>query len=133
MGLTVLDAGPVIAVLNGEDAHHTAAIDALRNAEEAGDRLVMPASAYAECLVYPAKRGAGAMTVVDEYLAALPASIEPLSDSIAREAARLRAKHGQRLPLPDALVVATALELHADRILTTDRRWPVLPIRVDIV
>lgn len=133
MGLTVVDAGPVIAVLDGEDPHHAGAIAALQQAEVAGDRLVLPASAYAECLVYPARRGARAMNVVDAYLDALPASIEPVTRSIAREAARLRARHGPSLPLPDALVVATAIQLGANRILTTDRGWPRLPVRVDIV
>jgi predicted nucleic acid-binding protein len=34
------------------------------------------------------------------------------------------------LKLPDALVVAIATHLEADRILTTDRRWPELPLEV---
>ena len=133
MGLTVLDAGPVIAVLDGEDARHGASVAALREAEVAGDRFVVPASAYAECLVYPARRGGRAMKAVDDYLEALPASIEPITAPIAREAARLRAKHGKHLPLPDALVVATAVALEADRILTTETGWPQLPVRVDVV
>ena len=124
MALTVLDAGPIIAVLNAADPRHEASIVSLEHAEQRGDMLVVSASAYAELLVHPARRGPAATESVDEYLAAMPVSVEPISRSTAREAAGLRAKHGKRLPLPDALVVATALELGADRIITTDRGWP---------
>jgi len=43
---------------------------------------------------------------------------------VARAAARLRAQHGSRMRLPDALVVATAIVHRADRVITTDARWP---------
>jgi predicted nucleic acid-binding protein len=46
-------------------------------------------------------------------------------------AAQLRAQHGPRLRLPDALVVATALELSADRLLTTDKRWPDVGLKLE--
>ncbi len=35
--------------------------------------------------------------------------------------------------LPDALVVATALVHGADRITTTDRAWPSVPISVEVL
>lgn len=132
MGLTVLDAGPVIAVLDPRDAHHAAAIANLDGAERSGDRFVMPASAYAECLVSPSRRGRNAVRSVDRYLEDLAAAIEPITREVAREAAALRARHGQRLPFPDALVVATAVVLRADWILTTDTGWPELPVRVTL-
>lgn len=130
MGLIVLDAGPVIAVLDPADAHHAAAVAALEGAERAGDRFVLPASAYAECLVSPSRRGRTAIRSVDRYLEDLGAVIEPITRQVAREAASLRARHGRRLPLPDALVVATAMTLRADRILTTDTGWPDVTIPV---
>jgi predicted nucleic acid-binding protein len=133
VGLTVLDAGPIIAVLDGADVHHQAAVDALRRLEESGDQLVIPAVTYAECLVHPARRGEPAMAAVDAYLDALPVSIEPVTDAIARRAAGLRAKYGKHLRLPDALVVATALELNVNRILTTDTRWPPLTVDVEVI
>jgi predicted nucleic acid-binding protein len=37
------------------------------------------------------------------------------------------------LRLPDALVVATAVELGAAQLLTTDGGWPSLPIHVTVV
>lgn len=133
MALTVLDAGVLIAVLDGDDAHHAAAEDLLREAFAAGDDLAVPASAYAECLVAPLQRGPGAAATVDGLLDALPARVVPITRATARVAAELRARHGRALRLPDALVVATALDLRADRLLTTDAGWPSLGINVEVV
>jgi len=123
MGLTVLDAGVLIAVLDGSDAHHRAAVRFLSDAGGRGDHLVVPASAYAEVLVGPFKAGAAAVRTVDEFLGRLGANIAPADADIARRAAQLRARH-RSLRLPDALVVATADHLGADSLPTTDAGWP---------
>lgn len=52
-------------------------------------------------------------------------SIADAGREIARGAARLRARHPS-VRVPDALVVATAIELDADHLLTTDQRWKTL-------
>jgi predicted nucleic acid-binding protein len=132
VGLTVLDAGVVIAILDASDVHHVAAAEAVTNARERGDTLVLPASAYAECLVSPYRRGPEAAAVVDSFVDALPARVEPASRAIASAAAELRARHAGALRLPDALVVATALVVGADR-LTTDASWPALPVPVGVL
>lgn len=133
MGVTVVDAGVVIAVLDQNDAHHGTARAAVAAAQNRADVLVLPVSAYAETLVGPLRSRRGLAQIVDEFVDALPALVEPVSREIAREAARLRAEHGSRLRLPDALVVATARVLAADTILTTDSEWPEVGIKVDLV
>ncbi|TME11507.1 MAG: type II toxin-antitoxin system VapC family toxin [Chloroflexi bacterium] len=133
MGLTVLAASIVIAVLDSEDAHHTAARAGLASRLEALDTFAVPVSAYAETLVGAFRKGEAAVTTVESFLAALPARVEAATPVIGRHAARLRAQHGRRLPLPDALVVATAIEIRAERVLTTDRRWPEVGVRVEIL
>ena len=124
MGLTVVDAGVLIGLLDADDAHHDAARLALRAAAERGDSLVLPASALAECLVSPARRGDDAVATVRSFVARYPIDVAPLDATIAEAAARLRARHAPRLRLPDALVIATAVVLDADVLLTTDRGWP---------
>ena len=122
MGLTVLDAGVLIGVLDHEDAHHIAAVQALRIAEEEHIPLALPSSALAEILVGPLRRGTDAVASVDGLIGALVVEIVAVDEPIAREAAALRAICNIRLP--DALVVATAVILRSDRLLTTDAGWP---------
>jgi predicted nucleic acid-binding protein len=133
MGVAVLDAGVVIAVLDAGDAHHAAAVQSLNRARDLGDELVIPASAYAECLVSPSRVGPAAIASVDRFLDALPAHVEPATRAIGAAAALLRASHGPSLRLPDALVVATAAVLEADRVITTDARWPALGVTVEVL
>ncbi len=123
MGLIHLDAGVVIGFLDADDAHHQSAAQALAAALRSGDRLAMAASAFAECLVGPSRRGERAIATVSDLFERLPIDIVGLDADTARRAAALRAKHAA-LRLPDALVIATASERSADHLITTDRRWP---------
>jgi predicted nucleic acid-binding protein len=133
VGLTIIDAGVIIAHLDRADAHHDAAREALAAARQRGDALIVPASAYAEMLVAPLRARPAQGDLVDAFLDALPAAVEPASRNIARRAAELRALHGARIRLPDALVIATAMGLRAERILTTDAGWPDVDVPVEIV
>ena len=118
MALIVVDASVLIALLDPGDALHPAATAAL--SRSAGDDLKLPASAYSESLVGPARRGR--MRAAKNAIASLLIDVVPITDRIAEDAAELRARH-RRLRLPDALVVATGSALSADRILTGDAAW----------
>lgn len=133
MALTILDAGVVIGILDDTDVHHEAAVAAVQAAVARGDALAIPASAYAECLVGPARSGKPAMQALDAFLADLVADVEPITRQLAAKAAQLRARQGSGLRLPDALVLATALHLKADRVLTTGAGWPATGVRVELV
>jgi predicted nucleic acid-binding protein len=133
VGLTVLDEGIIIAVLDADDVHHQVAREALHHALERGERLALPASAYAEAMVGPHRRDRDATTTVDAFIDALPAVVEPATRDIARAAAALRARHGRSLRLPDALVLATAEVLGADSVLTTDAGWPDTGVGIRVV
>jgi predicted nucleic acid-binding protein len=123
MGLIHLDAGVVIGLLDASDAHHESATRALAEALRSRDRLAMSASAFAECLVGPSRLGRRGVDTVDELFVRLPIDIVDLDAPIARMAASIRAKHTS-VRLPDALVIATAAHAAADRLITTDQRWP---------
>ena len=123
MGLIHLDAGVIIGFLDRDDAHHESALAVLTGALRARDRLAMAASAFAECLVGPARRGDKAVATVRELFERFPIAIVPLNIEAAIVAARLRAAH-KGLRLPDALVIATATNAAANQLITTDQRWP---------
>jgi predicted nucleic acid-binding protein len=123
MGLIHLDAGVVIGFLDADDAHHQPAAQALATSLQSGDRLAMAASAFAECLVGPSRRGERAVATIRDLFERLPIDIIDLDADTARRAAALRAKHAS-LRLPDALVIATASESSAECLITAGRRWP---------
>jgi len=123
MGLIHLDAGVVIAFLDGDDSHHDSARATLSDALDRGDRISIAASALAECLVGPARRSPNAIELVRTVIGRLPAHVVDLNAEIATQAAVLRAGH-RSLKLPDALVIATAAASNADHLITTDRKWP---------
>jgi predicted nucleic acid-binding protein len=123
VGLIHLDAGVLIGFLDAGDAHHDAARATLDRAIQAGDTVGMAASALSECMVGPARHGRPAVTTVLTFINRLPIIVVPLDLSIAVSAASLRAAH-RTLRLPDALVIATAKEAGADKLVTTDRDWP---------
>lgn len=123
MALIHLDAGVLVGFLDAEDVHHRSARSAIAEAVDRADNLEMAASALAECLVGPARRGDEAVDLVHDLRQRLPIATVPLDVDIATAAARLRARH-RSLRLPDALVIATAAVGGADQLVTTDRRWP---------
>jgi predicted nucleic acid-binding protein len=133
MGTVVLDAGVVIALFERQDAHHAAATAAIQGARTRGDHLVIPASAYAEVLVRPAKRDAAAVAAVDDAIDAIPATVVPIERAIARSAGELRAAHGRGLTLADAMVLACARVSGADRVLSTDRVLARRGVDVELV
>jgi predicted nucleic acid-binding protein len=118
VALVVLDASVVIGHLNAADTLHHQATTYLR--EHSDDDLRLPASAYAEALVEPARSRR-----TDDLRNAVAVAgfvIEPITKAIAERAASLRA--GSRsLRLADAFVLATAEVLDADEVVTGDRRW----------
>ena len=77
----------------------------------------------AELLTAPAQAGDDrVLRDYELYLTNFPnLSIIPLSIDLARQAARVRATTG--LKMPDSIQIATALESGADIIIGNDKRW----------
>jgi predicted nucleic acid-binding protein len=128
VALTLVDASILIALLDSDDRLHTVAMAALL--AHAGDELMIPASAYSEALVRPAR--AGRLEEAKTVVSALLMEVVPLTQPIAEMAAMLRARH-QSLRLPDALVIATGTHLGAGSILTGDTRWRGLAASIEVV
>ena len=117
MGLNVVDASISIALIDDADVLYEASAAVVATDPAA---LILPAPAYAETMVRAHRDGTS--TAVRDKLDGLGISIAPLSEEMAEEAARLRARF-PFLRLGDALVIATARILDADEVLTGDRRW----------
>ncbi|WP_310570674.1 PIN domain-containing protein [Gemmatimonas sp.] len=123
MGVVHLDAGVVIGLLDANDAHHSSAHRAIADVLRDGHGLAIAASAFAECLVGPYRRGKASVLVVHSLIERLPITVVSLDAETASTAARVRAQH-VGLRLPDALVIATAVHHDAERLITTERKWP---------
>ena len=117
MGTLILDASVVIALLDSGDRHHVRAVEQVAEADEAGQDLAVPASAYAEALVAPAR--VGRVDDAREVIAMAGIAVTELTAGMAAAAALVRVRH-KRLGLADALVLACARDLGAP-LLTFDR------------
>lgn len=118
MGAVALDANVVIAFLDVDNAQHHMAVELLGLRLAARDTLLIAASAYAEILVQPLRTGVAEQ--VDHFIEDLRIQVLSIDQSVARQAADLRARHAA-LRLPDALALAAALHYRAT-FLTLDLR-----------
>ncbi len=128
MGLIIIDVSISVGTLDSGDALHHVAMNAI--AEAGAARIVLPASGLAETLVSAHRHGNAAQA--RQIIGELGIEVEPLSEAMADEAARLRARHPS-LRLGDALIIATARILDADRVLTGDRRWSGIWDRIEVL
>ena len=77
----------------------------------------------AELLVRPFRRGAPAVATAEGFLRHFAdLRLVDVTYDVAREAARIRA--ATDLPMPDALIIASAVTTDVDLIVTNDRAWP---------
>lgn len=129
MALIALDASVLIALLDPDDAHHRAAYVELD--AHAEDDLRMPAHTLAEALVHPMR--AGKDREARRLIAALEIAVDPVDEAVAVAAAKLRARHGSALRMPDALVIAYADIRKAARLLTADARWTSWSRRIKLI
>jgi predicted nucleic acid-binding protein len=129
VALTALDTSVLIALLDPDDPHHQAARASLE--AHADDNLRIPAHTLAEALVHPAR--AGKEREARRLIASLEIAVDPVDEAIAVAAARLRARHGSALLMPDALVLAYADVRKAKSVLTADVHWSAWSRRVELV
>jgi predicted nucleic acid-binding protein len=124
----VVDAS-LLNATSTHDAHHERATKELKAARQ-HHTLALPAVAFSEALVVPYQTSPSEGRSVEGSLRRL-GRIEPITDGIASRAAQIRAK--RQIKLPDALILATAVELRAQEILTFDRHWHSIDPRVRLL
>ena len=115
MGAVALDAGVLIGALNSNDTWHEAASRYVRTLRP--HQALVSAVAYAECLIKPNAEG-----VADRVEAVLMelVTVASIDAETASLAAQIRAQ--DKVALPDALVIASAVTSRAAALVTTDRR-----------
>jgi predicted nucleic acid-binding protein len=127
--VSVLDASVLIALLDEKDAGRPVAREAVAQLKQDHDVLI-PVTAFSESIVAPYRRSPGDGKRAEAALIAL-GSIADVTREIASRAAQLRV--ARQIKLPDALILATALQVAADEILTLDRRWRGVDSRVRVI
>lgn len=134
MGLTAFDTGVLVGFLDATDPFHEAAVEQLLLA--AHDEMLLPSVAYSELAVGILMAGA-TVEFLDEILTGLRIRVGSLDQTVGSAAAMLRAtslqdRRRRQWRMPDAMVVAEALESGASVLVTTDARWPTVPGGLDV-
>ena len=119
----LLDTSVVLAYLNASEAATPAAIAVFDDFVRSGrNPATISVVSVAETLVRPFAAGAAAVRVADAFLLHFPRlTVSRVDYAVAREAARLRARTGVKMP--DALVIATALAVGIPIVITNDAKW----------
>lgn len=135
MGLTSLDTGVIIGLLDASDPFHVASRQALAEALAQG-RIHVPAVVYAESSIAVIRAG-WTVDLYNDVLARLPVEIGTVTQQVAARAAELRAatlsdRRRRQWKMPDALVIADAFVGGADRVVTTDSTWPPLGELIEV-
>ena len=125
-GRVLVDSAPIIYFLE-DDPDLSARFEDVFVRADAGDyELVVSTITLAEVLTGPLRRGNERLA--DEYRQALTAPptwvVADLTPEIAHRAARIRGE--TRLRMPDAVQVATALEMSCVALITYDRDFASL-------
>ena len=120
----LIDTSVVIAYLTGSEATSSIAAQLFDDLVATGRNPgAISMVTVGEILVRPFRRGPAALANAEGFLRHFgDLRLIPIDYDVAREGARLRALTD--LAMPDALIVASAIVLGADLIVTNDRSWP---------
>lgn len=115
-----LDACAIIYAIEGVKPFRDEVLDRIAKFQTAGGDFVTSRLALFECRVKPLRdRDAALLTKYDGFFGNSRLEIAELSASVITRATELRAEHGFKTP--DAIHLATALEIGATSFLTGDR------------
>ena len=119
----LIDTSVTLSYLTGTESTSRSATDLFDGCIATGRNVaVLSAVSVGELLVRPFARGAAAVATIEGFLRHFgDVRVREVTYEIAREGARLRAATG--LPMPDALIIATALIERVDQVLTNDDAW----------
>jgi predicted nucleic acid-binding protein len=119
-----LDTSACIAYHSTAEPVHPLARHLFRRIEDPDDSLTGYISVVTatELLIRPVRAGGSDLTFMHTFLRGFPHfTVLPMDLDVALQAANVRAF--ARLPLPDAILVATALLSSSEAIVSNDRDW----------
>ena len=123
------DTSAAIYYLSGIAPYSKWLADQLEAIRQAGGTLMLSAVAYHELLVGPlTKRNPRDLARVVQFCRTPPTSVVPLTASVARRSAMLRA--ATRLATPDALIIGTAQAADCSEIVGNDSEWRRVPLGI---
>jgi predicted nucleic acid-binding protein len=128
----VIDSSVALAYLAGGEPGTPAATRVFDEFVSSGrNAAALSMVTVAEILVRPFRSSQAAVATAEGFLRHFgEIRLVDIDYAIAREAARIRATTNLRMP--DALILATAVVVDADIVVTSDRAWPAAISSVDL-
>jgi predicted nucleic acid-binding protein len=117
-----LDSAPLIYFIEGHSAYQSILSDLFDFNDKGGFFFVTSSVTLLEVLVKPLREGQNAIAEQYRNILTTAAGIElfDITTAIAEQAAQLRARYN--IKTPDAIQIATSIEIGADYFLTNDNR-----------
>ncbi len=123
MAVVLLDTNIVISLLNTKDSMHGPALSAVREWEHQGAEFPLSVIVWSEVLSGALRhRGKSAVQNLEGLKKGFFSATIPVNLEIANHAAKLRAANHPGLKTPDALILASGVDMSADAVLTADKR-----------
>jgi predicted nucleic acid-binding protein len=119
----LLDTSACIYFLDGsrQDRRHREMAALVERAEDGALTIVLSPISVAELLVLPIREGDVEAEAMVRLFVSKLCEVVPATDATASSAALFRSKYGLRLP--DAFVLASALERSVEGVVGNDRAW----------
>jgi predicted nucleic acid-binding protein len=128
----LLDTNAFIHFLDGEEPYYSVLAPLFRRVQAGSLSVIASSITEAELLVRPERDGnEAAKERIEDLLSENGIYVVGVDRKIARRAAVIRAQ--ARLKLPDAIIVATALETDCEAIVGNDGKWAKKDIEIPFI
>jgi predicted nucleic acid-binding protein len=128
----LLDTNAFIYFLDGEQPYYEVLLPVFRRVQSGDLSIIVSAITEAELLVRPERtQNEGARERIADLLSETGIYVVGVDRKIARRAAAIRGT--TRLKLPDAIIVATALETDCEAIVGNDGEWASKEVEIPFI
>jgi predicted nucleic acid-binding protein len=128
----LLDTCAFIYFLDGEEPYYSVLLPIFRRVQSGELAVIVSAITEAELLVKPERdRNEAARERIEDLLSENGIYVVGVDRKIARRAAAMRAQ--TRLKLPDAIIIATALETDCEAVVGNDGQWSRKDVEIPFI